>query len=231
MPVFRYAQYCPLARAAEVVGERWTILIVRDLLLGPKRFSDLKRSLGGVSASVLSERLGRLEERDVIARSEVAPPTPATLYILTSSGRRLLPVVLELARWGTAMLGAREPNDHFEPEWLRLGCATFARKGPTPACTIAVRVAGAEQAGFLLVGGESGTEVRAGDQFADAAIILAADAPMTLFALASGGLSIAQATASGVIAVEGDVAALEVLPELLDMAPAETEPHPPQQGV
>ena len=231
MPIFRYAQYCPLARAAEVVGERWTILIVRELLLGPKRFSDLKRALRGVSASVLSERLARLEERDVIVRSEVAPPTPATLYTLTPSGLRLLPVVLELARWGTAMLGAREPGDHFEPEWLRLGCAAFVRKSPTPARTIAVRIAGAEQAEFALVGGEAGTEVRAGIQPADVAITLAADAPMTLFALASRRLSPAQAIESGLIAVEGDLTALEVLPELFDMAPAGTEPHPPQQGV
>ena len=71
MAEFRYAQYCPLARAAEVVGERWTLLVVRELLLGPKRFSDLKRALLGVSTSVLSERLARLEERGVVSSQKV----------------------------------------------------------------------------------------------------------------------------------------------------------------
>ena len=74
MVEFRYAQFCPLARAAEVVGERWTLLIVRELLLGAKRFSDLRQPLAGVSSSVLADRLGRLEARGLVTRRETPPP-------------------------------------------------------------------------------------------------------------------------------------------------------------
>jgi DNA-binding HxlR family transcriptional regulator len=134
---FRYAQHCPLARATEVVGERWTLLVVRELLLGPKRFSDLKRALVGVSTSVLSDRLARLEDRGVIARRELPPPTPAALYELGEIGRGLVPAMVELARWGFRFLDRFHSGDHFEPAWLRLGFTAFARKTPTPLFALA----------------------------------------------------------------------------------------------
>ena len=96
MSEFRYAQFCPLARAAEVVGERWTLLIARELLLGPKRFSDLREALAGVSSSVLADRLARLERRDVVAWRRLPPPAAARVYELTETGRALEPVVLAL---------------------------------------------------------------------------------------------------------------------------------------
>ncbi|HSJ96046.1 MAG TPA: helix-turn-helix domain-containing protein, partial [Myxococcota bacterium] len=71
MSEFRYAQFCPLARAAEVLGERWTLLIVRELMVGPQRFSDLRRRLPGVSSSVLAERLDRLERRGIVRRAQL----------------------------------------------------------------------------------------------------------------------------------------------------------------
>ncbi|MCH8132535.1 MAG: helix-turn-helix transcriptional regulator [Myxococcales bacterium] len=74
---FRYAQFCPLARAAEIVGERWTLLILRELLIGPKRFSDLQAPLAGVSSSVLADRLGKLTQRGVVRRRELPPPAAA----------------------------------------------------------------------------------------------------------------------------------------------------------
>lgn len=224
---FRYAQHCPLARAAEIVGERWTILVVRELLLGPKRFSDLKRGLAGVSSSILSQRLARLEERGIVERGEIAPPTPATLYALTPLGRELEPVVLALVRWGANLLGAPRPGDHFEPEWLRLGVATLLRSGPTPPGTIGVAVAGAEHAGFTLVGGSVGADVRGGTAGADVSITLPADAPMTLFALASGALAPADAVERGMISAAGDLAVLDVLPEFFESTPGD-DPHPPQ---
>ncbi len=76
---FRYAQFCPLACAAEILGERWTLLILRELFVGPQRFTDLRRRLPGISSSILATRLARLEERGIVARSSLAPPTPAAL--------------------------------------------------------------------------------------------------------------------------------------------------------
>jgi DNA-binding HxlR family transcriptional regulator len=224
VPEFRYAQHCPLARAAEVVGERWTLLVIRELLLGPKRFSDLKRALIGVSTSVLSERLARLEERGVIARSEVRPPTPATLYELTPLGERLLPAVLELARWGGALLAGPESGDHFEPDWLRLGLATFARKTASPARRFEIRLEGAEV--FFVAGGPNGTEVR--KDIDDAETTLRAKSAIPLFALAAGRLDPATALRDSEIIADGDIAALDDFPGLFDMAPDRPEPHNPQ---
>ena len=100
MPEFRYAQFCALARAAEIVGERWTLLIVRDLTLGPLRFSDLRRRLKGVSPSVLSERLTQLERRGLIERRVLGPPAASTVYELSEMGRALQPAMIELTKWG-----------------------------------------------------------------------------------------------------------------------------------
>jgi DNA-binding HxlR family transcriptional regulator len=221
VPEFRYAQYCPLARAAEVVGERWTLLVVRELLLGPKRFSDLKRALLGVSTSVLSERLARLEERGVIARSEVRPPTPATLYELTPLGERLLPAVLELARWGGSLLGGPEPGDHMEPDWLRLGFTTFARKVASPTRRFEIRLEGAEV--FCVSGGPNGTEVSR--EYEAAETTVHAESALPLFALAAGQLAPADALRDSAITADGDVAALDEFSELFDMAPERSEPH------
>jgi DNA-binding HxlR family transcriptional regulator len=227
VPDFRYAQYCPLARAAEVVGERWTLLVIRELLLGPKRFSDLRRALAGVSTSVLSERLARLEDRGVIARRELPPPIPATLYELSETGRGLVPAMLELARWGARFLEPPRAGDHFEPAWLRLGCTAFARKTPTPPRVFTIGVEGHGEADFHVAGGDGGTAVRDGGAPADAALRVAS--PLALFALAAGRLAPEEAVRSGAIRVDGDVAALDDFPELFDMAPDGSEP-PNQKG-
>ena len=115
MPDHRYAQFCPIARAAEVLGERWTLLILRELFCGPQRFSDLARRLPGISSSVLAERLGRLEARGIAMRRELPPPAPATLYELTPLGSALEPLMLQLVRFGVRMLDAPRPEDHLEP--------------------------------------------------------------------------------------------------------------------
>ena len=217
MPEFRYAQFCPLARAAEVVGERWTLLIVRELLLGPKRFTDLRQALAGVSPSVLAERLVRLEQRDVVGWRRLPPPSAARIYELTETGRALEPVVLALARWGVRFLAAPEPGDQLEPDWVRLGLATFARSGPTPARRFNVTAqVGDREAAFGVAGGPDGTHVVEHDSAADASLC---GAPLAILSLASGGLDPAQALRSGEVRAEGDLGALADFSELFDMQP------------
>ncbi len=126
---FRYAQFCPLTRAVEILGERWTILILRELFLGPKRFSDLKSALNGVSPSVLADRLARLEERNIVSRRELPPPAASIVYELDEAGRALRPLLAEMTRWGVRFMGAPDPADSFRPEWLLLGLQVFARTG------------------------------------------------------------------------------------------------------
>jgi DNA-binding HxlR family transcriptional regulator len=96
-----YDDPCGLARALNLVGERWALLIVRELLLGPKRFTDLRRGLPGASQSVLTQRLGELERAGVLRRRALEPPASTWAYELTERGRELEPALLHLSAWGS----------------------------------------------------------------------------------------------------------------------------------
>ena len=97
----QYDDPCGVARALDVVGERWTLLVVRELLFGPKRFSDLVRSLPGMSQNVLSQRLRELVSAGLVQRRRLGPPVSGQVYEVTERGAALRPVVIELARWGS----------------------------------------------------------------------------------------------------------------------------------
>ena len=145
----RYDQYCPIAHALGIVGERWSLLVVRELLEGPKRFTDLVAGLPRIGTNILAARLKDLEAAGVIERRKLPPPAASTVYELTAYGRDLRPVIHELARWGVRSLGP-PPLDALEPGWLvhalDLGLSPLASEG-----RIAFRV-GEEEAS--LVGGE-----------------------------------------------------------------------------
>lgn len=96
-----YGDPCGVARGLDVIGERWALLVVRDLLLGPKRFNDLHAGLSGVSPNVLTQRLRDLTEHGVVQRRDLPPPTRVRLYELTDWGRALEPLLLHLGRWGS----------------------------------------------------------------------------------------------------------------------------------
>lgn len=212
MADFRYAQFCPLARAAEVVGNRWSLLVLRELMLGPQRFSDLRRRLAGVSSSVLAERLSALEGFGVIAQEELPPPAAARVYRLSAHGEALRPVLFDLARWGLRWLGATQPSDHFEPDWLRLSLEAFAAPGPTPARRFEIHAgAGASAVCLRFAGGASG--LRLLDDAEPADVVVRAGAPQLVLGLASGLLPPAAARARGAV-IEGDAAALADLPLL-----------------
>jgi DNA-binding HxlR family transcriptional regulator len=101
MPTSRsYGDACGIARALDVVGERWALLVVRELLLGPQRFSDLRRALAGASSNLVADRLRELEGRGVVRRRKLAPPASSWVYELTEWGRELEPIVLALGSWG-----------------------------------------------------------------------------------------------------------------------------------
>ncbi|MFI8993131.1 winged helix-turn-helix transcriptional regulator [Streptomyces sp. NPDC053542] len=118
MPRRSYDQYCAVARALDAVGDRWTLLIVRELLAGARRYTDLHADLPGVSTDMLAGRLKDMERDGLAVRRRLDPPAAAFVYELTPRGRALLPVLTALADWGAADLGAPRPTDAVRAHWF-----------------------------------------------------------------------------------------------------------------
>jgi DNA-binding HxlR family transcriptional regulator len=114
----KYDHYCPMAHALDMVGDRWELLIVRELLPGPKRYTDLAEGLPGIGTNILAARLRDLENAGVIAKKTLPPPAASRVYELTDYGRELKPVMRELALWGARSLGPPTPDAEFFPGWL-----------------------------------------------------------------------------------------------------------------
>jgi DNA-binding HxlR family transcriptional regulator len=122
-----YGQYCPTAHALDLVGDRWALLIVRNLVLGPKRFTDLRAGLPGIGTNILTARLKHLETAGVVARRVLPPPAASTVYELTPLGAELRPVLTALARWGAKTLGPYESDLFFNPDTAMLTPGVFFR--------------------------------------------------------------------------------------------------------
>lgn len=116
MPKF-YGQSCAIARGLEALGERWTLLIVRELLIGPRRFTDLEANLPDVPSSLLGERLRGLEAAGLLQKRRLPPPAASTVYELTAAGRALEEVVLAMGRWATLFGRRVAAEDASKPEW------------------------------------------------------------------------------------------------------------------
>jgi DNA-binding HxlR family transcriptional regulator len=119
-----YHQFCPLALALDVIGERWTLLIVRELLAGPKRFTDLMDGLPGIGSNLLSKRLKEMETYELIAKSHLPPPAASTVYEMTPLGLSLEPLVAAIAQWGVWVMTFKPEEKetlHFKAAWAMLG--------------------------------------------------------------------------------------------------------------
>jgi DNA-binding HxlR family transcriptional regulator len=116
--VKRYDQYCPIAHALDLVGDRWALLIVRELLHGPKRYTDLGAHLPGIGTNILAARLKDLEACGIAVKRRLPPPAASQVYELTPYGAALKPAIRELAIWGIRSLGAPDDDDELYPGWL-----------------------------------------------------------------------------------------------------------------
>jgi DNA-binding HxlR family transcriptional regulator len=114
----RYDDYCPVAHALGLVGERWALLVVLELMRGPKRYTDLAENLRGIGTNILASRLRDLEAAGVVTKRTLAPPAASKVYELTDYGRELRPVIRELALWGARSLGPPSAGDELFPGWL-----------------------------------------------------------------------------------------------------------------
>ena len=197
----RYGEFCPLARALDVVGERWTMLIVRELAFGPRRFTDLRADLPGIATNLLADRLRFLETAGVLERREVTSPLPGVLYHLTPRGEALVPILRELARWGAPLMLDGQGDDACHSRWLpfvaELLFSAVDRDGVAP---LTLSVSNGEDT--VTIGFETdGLRVEPG---APAAADLSIEAePDTLFALLSGQLAMDRAVADGAVITGG----------------------------
>jgi DNA-binding HxlR family transcriptional regulator len=115
-----YGQFCAIASALDTIGDRWTLLIIRELLTGPKRYSDLLDGLPGIPTDMLAARLRRLGDEGLVERDVLPPPAASRVYALTESGLSLEPVVAALARWGMGRLPSKQRGE-FRVHWLKVG--------------------------------------------------------------------------------------------------------------
>lgn len=202
-----YNQLCGLAYALDIIGERWTILIIRELMPGPRRFTDLMDGLPGISTNLLSGRLKSLEEQGIIVRRTLPPPAGSMVYELTPVGRALEDTLLELGRWGSQFVPAIPEDDML----LHLGSYALTLK----TFFRAEQAQGLDETYELHVDKER-LAVRIHDGEIDVRQGLAEEPDMVLrtdmqtyMGLLSGALTPAGARAQELIEVEGDAAALE----------------------
>lgn len=213
---FEYPQFCPLARAAEILGERWTLLLARELLLGPRRYSDLLQGLRPISSSVLTGRLAGLEERGLVTQRTLPPPAASTVYELTELGRTLRPILLELGRFGARfLLPARGEHEYSNPEWTLLAPSSFAKRGASPTHSFSLEVQwGETRHDFFIEGGARGTRVR--EERGPGATTLRFELPL-LVPLLAGGADLEALQATGALRVDGDTSALAHFSSLFEM--------------
>jgi DNA-binding HxlR family transcriptional regulator len=198
-----YGDSCGIARALDFVGERWALLVVRELLLGPKRFTDLRAGLPSLSPDVLTQRLRELEEGGVVARRKLDPPAGSWVYELTDRGRELEPVVIALGRWGS--VAPMPPGDmRIGVDSTVLALKTLFDPAAAAAGTYELRLDGQRFEARI----ENGELELARGAAAEPDAVIDTD-PVTLTRLIWGGASFAAALRSGGAAVEGDRPALE----------------------
>jgi DNA-binding HxlR family transcriptional regulator len=200
-----YIQYCPVAHSLELVGERWSLLIVRDLLKGPKRYSDLIAGLPGLGTNILAARLKELEEGEVIRKRKLPPPANCNVYELTEYGADLEEVIQALGRWGFRSLGP-PPADCPMPEgWLVQGSRTMFDPARAGDLSESYEIRCGDEIATIRIS-EGAIEADPGGS-ADVDAVIELDAG-TLFALVSGEMETKDAIAHGLVRVEGDPEAL-----------------------
>jgi len=201
-----YNQYCGLAYALDIIGERWTLLIIRELIAGPRRFKDLLDGLPGISTNLLSERLKHLEQQGLIRRRILPPPAGSTVYELAAIGQALERSLLELGRWGSQFVPpsaegatvlhvgsyALTLKTFFRPERARGLNETYALHIDNEVLQVRIT--------------DGAIRVQQGETH-DADMILHADMPSYLELLA-GQLQPDEAISSGLVRIEGDRGAL-----------------------
>jgi DNA-binding HxlR family transcriptional regulator len=198
-PKRSYDDPCGVARALDVVGERWALLVVRELLLGPKRFGALSSGLPGVSQNVLSQRLRELQDAGIVRRRTFGPPASSHGYELTERGRELEPVLLALARWGSRVAASSAAELSVDALMLALQTTFDPRGAGTLRAQLELRIG--DDCFCAEIGSGRFAVSRGNAGQADAILTTGA---ATLRALVFGDGTIADAVGGGDLRIDGD---------------------------
>lgn len=211
----RYDDACGTAHALDLIGERWALLVMRELMLGPKRFSDIRAGLPGISANTLTQRLEGLERDGIVVRAQLAPPASGQVYALTEWGYQAKPVMGALGRWATRSPG-HDPGLHFSAVSLILSFQAMGQPGLPKDIDATIGFGLGRESYRLRIRDGAIDAARGETQGAD---LVFTGAPHAVAAAVYGGVSLAALEAEGALAIRGDRALAERFVTLFPLPP------------
>jgi DNA-binding HxlR family transcriptional regulator len=241
-----YGQFCPIGYSLDLLGERWTLLIVRELASGPRRFTDLRTNLAGIAPNLLTDRLRALEHAGIVTTRELPPPAARTVYTLTPHGVTLRPALYELARWGLDLLGTPGPDEHFPGDMVPDALRAMVRTEELPdygvvivfdldegphAMTIAPRAPRGERCPTSQRVTVESVDVdhtggsAAGTDPEDGALTVTASLPALLW-LRTGAMAPSGLSAQGLVSLRGGPSAIRDFAHMWGVEPVELAPTP-----
>ena len=216
----RYEDGCGTAHALDLIGERWALLVVRELMLGPKRFSDIRADLPGISANTLTQRLDGLEKAGLVVREKLPPPASGQVYGLTEWGQQLLPVMGALGRWAVRSPD-HDPSQHFSAVSLMLSFMAMNQPGITTGFDAVIGFRLGRESYVLTMKDGAARAVRGAPVDTD---VIFEGAPGAVAAAVYGGVPLAALEAGGALRIEGDRALAERFTTLFPLPPKAARP-------
>ncbi|MGE0179534.1 MAG: winged helix-turn-helix transcriptional regulator [Sphingomonas sp.] len=218
----RYEDACGTAHAMDLVGERWALLVMRELMLGPKRFSDIRADLPGISANVLTQRLEGLEAAGIVVRRRLDPPASGQVYALTEWGHQARPIMGAMGRWATRSPG-HDVSGHFSATSLMLSFQAMHSSALSKGFTATIGVRDNRDHYFARIA-DGTVDVRRG--MPPAADVTFIGAPAMVAAAIYGGVPLVELERQGELAIEGDRAVAERFITLFPLPPKAVVPAP-----
>jgi DNA-binding HxlR family transcriptional regulator len=202
-----YGQYCGLARALDVIGDRWTLLIVRELLIGENRYTDLLKGLPGIATNLLASRLEEMEQAGLVSREALPPPAATTVFRLTERGQALRPVVRALGEWARPLMTGRARRESARTRWMVLPAQFYLQDRLPASQPLTIQINGGDES--MVIESRDG-RVTARTGAIDNPDVTFSGSPELALGIMMGRLSAADAKKRG-LKIEGDKKVLEKL--------------------
>lgn len=211
----RYEDACGTAHAMDLIGERWALLVMRELMLGPKRFSDIRGDLPGISANVLTQRLEGLEEAGLVVRQRLEPPASGQVYALTQWGQQARMIMGAMGRWATRSPG-HDPSQHFSATSLMLSFQAMQNPELLKDFNVTIGIHNGREHYFARIA-QGGIDVQRG-RAVDPDVTFVG-APAAIAAAVYGGVPLPELEAGGALKIEGNRAVAERFITLFPLPP------------